>query len=77
MHEIQKGSYIKFDYLNWKGVYGHREARVISIFFGSTEHHKEEQWLLKAWDLGKQAHRIFAMKDMSNVLLITTTNTKS
>lgn len=58
---------IMFDYINYRGEKSSREARIISFYFGSTEYHKEEQWLMKARDFGKQEERIFAMKDMSNV----------
>ncbi|HDR8453936.1 TPA: hypothetical protein QC364_000727 [Bacillus cereus] len=65
---ISTGSiFLKFDYVNWQGVAGYREIRVIRIFFGSTDYHKESQWLMEAWDLKKQEKRVFAMKDMSNV----------
>ncbi len=59
--------FIKFDYVNWKGVAGHREVKIIRVFFGTTEYHPEPQWLMEAWDMDKQEERIFAMKDMSNV----------
>ncbi|MDX5884961.1 hypothetical protein [Bacillus cereus group sp. BfR-BA-00999] len=39
----------------------------MQIYFGSTEYHKEPQWLMKAFDLVKNEERAFAMKDMSNV----------
>jgi hypothetical protein len=61
------GEPIEFDYVNWKGVKGHRTARVILFSYGSTEYHPEKQWLLEAYDLDKEKIRIFAMKDMSNV----------
>lgn len=64
---ISGNTFIEFDYVNWRGVEGHREVRAIRIFFGSTEYHKEPQWLMEAWDLVKQEKRIFSMKDMSNV----------
>lgn len=67
MFNIRANIFIGFDYVNWKGEFGYREVKVDEILFGSTDYHKEEQWLMKAWDLNKQAERIFAMKDMSNV----------
>ncbi len=59
--------FLEFDYTNWKGVKGHREVKVVRIYFGSTDYHKEQQWLMKAFDLAKNEERVFAMKDMSNV----------
>ncbi|MGN4822136.1 hypothetical protein [Bacillus cereus group sp. MYBK139-2] len=59
--------FLEFDYINWRGVKGHREVKVVQIYFGSTEYHKEPQWLMAGLDLVKQEKRVFAMKDMSNV----------
>lgn len=67
MFNIRANIFIGFDYVNWKGEFGHREVKVEEILFGSTDYHKKEQWLMKAWDMNKQAERIFAMKDMTNV----------
>lgn len=58
---------IEFDYVNWKGKKGHRIAITKQIYFGLTEHHPEEQWLIITHDVDKGKERIFAMKDMSNV----------
>jgi hypothetical protein len=65
--EIVHHDEIKFDYVNWKGVKGHRKVQIDEFYFGSTEYHPEPQWLLSAFDLEKSEFRIFAMKDMSNV----------
>lgn len=52
------------DYTNWKGERSIRTIIPIRIYWGSNEWHKEEQWLLEAHDLEKQALRNFAMKDI-------------
>jgi predicted DNA-binding transcriptional regulator YafY len=57
---------VKFTYTNWRGETAERAVVPSSIEFGATEYHSEPQWLLKAWDLDKQAVRDFAMKDISN-----------
>lgn len=64
---IRIGNWIEFDYVNWRGERSHRRVEVDGFYFGSTEYHKEDQWLLKAYDIDRQEDRIFAMKDMSNV----------
>ncbi len=51
-------------YTNYKGVTATREILPIEIFFGHTDWHKEDQWLLHAFDIGKQAERTFAIKDI-------------
>lgn len=58
---------LRFMYTNWKGNRGFREVIPQRIYFGSTEWHKEEQWLMVAYDLDKKAERTFAMKDMENI----------
>jgi hypothetical protein len=65
--EITIGTYLEFDYINWKGVKGHRSAEVQGIYYGSTKFHKEPQWIMEAYDLDKRESRDFAMKDMANV----------
>jgi len=52
-------------YTNHANVKGERTISPDRIRFGSTKWHKEEQWLVDAWDFGKEAARTFAMKDIS------------
>lgn len=70
MDSIQSYDILEFDYVNWKGIKGHRRVEVFSIYYGNTEYHPEDQWLMAAIDLHKGESRIFAMKDMSNVKVI-------
>lgn len=65
--EVAVGTYLEFDYVNWKGIKGHRSVEVQGIYYGFTDFHKEPQWILEAYDLDKRESRDFAMKDMSNV----------
>lgn len=51
-------------YTNWKGQTSQRKIEPIKIFFGSNEFHSEDQWLLKCFDVDKNAERTFAMKDI-------------
>ncbi len=60
--ELQKRARIL--YTNYKGETAYRDIIPEKIWFGSTDWHKEEQWLLDAIDLGKDALRNFAMKDI-------------
>lgn len=55
---------IRIIYTNWRGETAERSIEPIKIWFGSTEWHKEKQWLLKATDLEKIAERDFALKDI-------------
>jgi len=58
---------LKFSYKNWRGEVSQRTVRPISIRFGATIRHGTEQWLMLAFDQEKQAHREFAMTDMSEI----------
>ena len=55
---------VKILYTNWKDETRYRLIKPISIEFKSTEWHKEEQWILSAVDIEKNAIRNFAIKDI-------------
>ena len=55
---------IKILYTNWRGETSVRRILPKELVFKSTEWHKEEQWLLVAHDLDKDAERMFACKDI-------------
>lgn len=59
---------IRFQYRNWKGETAVRHGRPVRMFFGSTEWHSEPQWLMEMVDIDKNETRIFAMRDMTEVL---------
>jgi len=61
---MKLGQAVKIVYTNYRGVTSEREVIPERIWFGSTEWHREEQWLLDAHDVGKDALRNFAMKDI-------------
>ena len=51
-------------YTNWKGETAARRIIPIAVWFGHTEWHEQDQWLLKALDVDKDTERDFAMKDI-------------
>lgn len=51
-------------YTNYKGETRYREIIPKSIEYKSTDWHKEEQWILNAFDIEKNADRGFAIKDI-------------
>lgn len=53
-------------YKNYRGEISTRRIVPNKIWFGSNEYHPEEQWLLDAHDLEKDAERSFAIKDISD-----------
>lgn len=59
---------IVFWYRNYKGEEGYRRVRPISIRFGTSEWHKEPQWLMLADDLVNNKQREFAMIGISSIV---------
>lgn len=55
---------VSFAYTNWKGETSVRRVIPKRSWFGATEWHHEPQWLLWAFDLDKQDHRDFALRDV-------------
>ncbi|MBP7134628.1 WYL domain-containing protein [Patescibacteria group bacterium] len=51
-------------YTNHRGETSTRSVVPHRIWFGQTEWHSEDQWLLDAYDLERQANRSFALKDI-------------
>lgn len=51
-------------YTNYKGKTAVRKIIPKSILFGHNEWHTEDQWLMVAYDLDKEADRTFAIKDI-------------
>lgn len=56
---------IRFHYRNWQGKVALRHATPISLRFGTSEWHREEQWLMRAYDHDHQAECEFALTDCS------------
>lgn len=53
-----------FKYKNWEGKTATRRVIPIKFWYGHTDYHKDDQWLLKATDIEKSAERDFAVKDI-------------
>ncbi|MDU8350722.1 hypothetical protein RYA05_02320 [Pseudomonas syringae pv. actinidiae] len=61
-----KGMVIEFGYTNYRGEYSVRRAIPVQIYQGSTDYHPHDQWLMEAFDLEKQANRVYAINDISH-----------
>ena len=59
---------ITFWYRNYAGEEGYRRVKPVSIRFGTSEWHKEPQWLMLADDLVNEKRREFAMRDVQSVV---------
>lgn len=55
---------LKILYTNYKGETSVRNIIPQEIYYGKTEWHPQEQWLLQATDVDKGAVRTFAVKDI-------------
>ena len=51
-------------YTNYRGETSVRRIVPKRIWFGKTDWHPEDQWILDAYDLEKKADRGFALKDV-------------
>jgi len=59
---------MKVRYTNWRGETAIRTIVPLEVYFGKTEYHPEEQWLLKVWDVERSAERIYAFKEIKEIL---------
>lgn len=55
---------VLIDYTNWRGERSVRRVLPVSVFFGTTQYHRDKQWFLTAVDVEKNAERHFAMSDI-------------
>jgi predicted DNA-binding transcriptional regulator YafY len=51
-------------YTNWEGKTAIRHILPQKFWYGHNKWHKEDQWILTAWDLDKDAERTFPMKEI-------------
>lgn len=65
---MPSGKEVLIDYVNHRGEWGKRLIVPARLYFGEVEWHPGGQWLLEAWDVGKNALRTFAMKDIQSWL---------
>src|ERR1700704_3125980 len=56
---------IKVRYTNWRNETAVRSIVPLEVYFGKTEYHPQEQWLLKVWDVERGAERVYALKEIS------------
>lgn len=51
-------------YRNHRGEEARRRIKPIALWFGSTDWHPEEQWLLGAFDYSRNSRRDFSMAEI-------------
>ena len=64
MDNLDPKQVVSLVYTNYRGETAVRQVLPKRIWFGKTDWHPEEQWLLDAFDIEKQADRSFAIKDI-------------
>ncbi len=55
-------------YTNWEGKTAIRKILPMRLYFGETEYHKGQQFLLECFDVDKQAPRTYAVRDIGKWL---------
>lgn len=55
---------LQFLYTPWQGETATRQVTDPELWWGATTWHPTPQWLLKAWDVDKQAWRDFAVESI-------------
>lgn len=55
---------VEIEYTNYRGVRKRYKIVPHEIRFGSNDWHKDDQWLLKAWDFDRSVIREFAMQNI-------------
>ena len=61
---MEERQILEVTYRNWRGEIAVRRIIPKLMWFGKTEWHPEEQWLIRAFDVDKQVDRDFALSDM-------------
>ena len=64
IHSQEEKKKVTILYTNWKGDTNYRNIIPMSVEFKATQWHPEEQWILNAMDVDKNAQRAFAIKDI-------------
>lgn len=64
MVRIEEHKIIEILYTNWRGDMEKRRIIPERIYFSQTQWHSREQWVMDAYDVGKEGNRTFALKDI-------------
>lgn len=55
-------------YKNWCGECAQHNIIPINIYWGKTDWHPKEQWLLKVWSVDRKAYREYALQDIQKFI---------
>ncbi len=73
----QENKKLTIKYKNYKGEIADRNIIPKELWFGATQWHPKEQWLLKAQDLDKNEERDFALVDIISINSVDVENNTS
>lgn len=62
--DIDIGKSVAIGYVNYNGVASIRTIVPLKLHYGTNEYYKTPQWIIEAWDVGKQAARSFALANV-------------
>lgn len=66
LDDVNPAQAIRIVYTNYRGETSLREIVPQRVWYGATDWHPEEQWMLDAVDLDKGAARSFALRDIQS-----------
>lgn len=64
----EQGTRMEVMYTNYKGETSLRKFIFHRLYYGSTKYHPKNQWLVRGFDLDKNAFRDYAVKDMKGII---------
>lgn len=66
--QVELNRAIKVRYTNYRGETATRSIVPMEIYWGKTEYHPHDQWLLRVFDVEKDAERVYAFKDIKEIM---------
>lgn len=67
MNDLQN-KVIAVEYKNYRGETAVRKVIPLELYYGNTEYHPQDQWLLRVWDMEKDAERIYSLQGIKKWL---------
>ncbi len=62
LHPVTDPKHVLIDYTNWRRQRAERVILPTSLWFGTTEQHPKQEWMVKGFDVEKKAERDFTLR---------------
>ena len=62
---VKDNAEFSFNYISHTGKFSNRRVKATCLWYGKTEFHPDDQWLMDGVDMDKLEVRSFAVRDMS------------